>query len=485
MYDSQIREWINRVDSSPPHSKSRPYSELSERTYHQFPKPKHRSPDMGSKRKGVATGESVGDGSSTRASKRAKAAPVPRPVIKTWTKKDLEKEAGFDRIEKLYDQIILLHQSRTGIFPHELKTVFPEHHKLWPLQFREEPTPKTCRDPFPEIEPSVSVPCSCYTQHSVCRELYELRSVVQRATRLSRHQVHECAWVSDVCLPLLRIAFHDQVEHVATAKVAPEDDSQADLVSVAEEEPEDRANTSRSSKATRGSNTKLVDVVVALYTGSDEELGKIINGLDLGEPPHVNQTHYPGLEANVIALSLEAKKEMRAKDPLPQLDQWTSAWHLRMRKLREYATRKNLDSLSIETDEYQRHMAEDKEAVLIPVPVIATVGHHWNLFFAFFKKDSPITLYGPKDLGSPLSIDNAYFLVAYLRLIQDWMSTEFKDAMTAWFRGKEVKVPEQHGGDENTGDENTGDENTGDENTGDENTGDKNTGSEDTVAGKH
>ncbi|KAI0196843.1 hypothetical protein EV127DRAFT_417867 [Xylaria flabelliformis] len=305
--------------------------------------------------------------------------------------------------------------------------------------FQTEPTPKNDRNSFPELlETYGFTECSCFTDHHrACRELYVLRDIVVNTQRAVLNQVHECAWVSDIYLPLLRVAFDDQVEHVAIVKMAPEQASQSDLASVTERELTSGAKGALSDAA-RG--LKVVDVVVALNVDSNHKLQAIIDDLDLGDPRHINQTLYPALQTNIIALSLEAKKVIHDTDPLPQLQRWTLAWHERMRKLRESASEKNLATL--EDEERIRLMDEDKKAVLIPVPLLTAVGANWDLYFAFFDEDLSTTLYGPNKLPSTGTLAETYALVACLRLIQDWMSTKFKDAMEAWLAGIKVDTAE-------------------------------------------
>ncbi|KAI1076888.1 hypothetical protein F5B20DRAFT_593680 [Whalleya microplaca] len=178
---------------------------------------------------------------------------------------------------------------------------------------------------------------------------------------------------------------------------------------------------------------------ISAEAGKDSTLQKTVSDLITqvmidagGGRRHVNQTAYPPVQDSIIAVSIETTNELSGIDPVLQLGIWAAAWFKRLCSLRRelFAT----GVLEI-TDEQllQQQRQREQQKRLVTVPLVAVVGHQWDMYFACFDNAALITLYGPVVMGNTSSILEIYVVVASLKAVKDWISTVFKEAMEDWF----------------------------------------------------
>lgn len=141
-----------------------------------------------------------------------------------------------------------------------------------------------------------------------------------------------------------------------------------------------------------------------------------------GGSASVSQTTYPALQACPIAVFIKTKAATDNDDPIDQLGLWAAGWHKRMRAL--------WWSLSLER---KAEGEEDVPYLRLPtIALIQAVGHDWNLYFAC-DQGSRVVLYGPIRIGSTDRLLSMYVLLASLQAIKEWIETEFRSEMEAWF----------------------------------------------------
>ncbi|KAJ2998412.1 hypothetical protein NUW58_g330 [Xylaria curta] len=383
--------------------------------------------------------------------------------IKPWDLSELRSQEGFGNVEELLRSINTYSQGNLGVVPNEVRkhftAIYEKRHGIEPVSswFRMDPMPSTVVGSNPYI--------TATTRAEI--ELEVLQEIQDEAASSKTENRHEGHWASMVYASLLRHVFKQEVrvENVSTATM--EGDSIPFL-----REPGTGSNSSASNgldissefcvtvtgsslssiysiksmlKGTRDprnlahvqsrGGVKIVDFALVMNPPEQSPLREAISNLiteicDEGRR-HVNQTAYQPIKDNVIAVSIEAKTELSAVDPLLQLGLWTAAWHKRMRALRRELFAAHTAGIH---DEGRRLMLceEERRKRLITVPVVTVVGHQWDMYFAFFGAHS-ITMHGPVKLGCTGSLLDTYVLVASLRAIQGWIQKTFKKAMEDWF----------------------------------------------------
>ncbi|KAJ8131037.1 hypothetical protein O1611_g2593 [Lasiodiplodia mahajangana] len=174
---------------------------------------------------------------------------------------------------------------------------------------------------------------------------------------------------------------------------------------------------------------KAIDYVLVLEIADTAPLCQTISDLILDisfhndTAPYVNQIDYSPISHSPIAVSIETQSGFSTGDPLLHLGIWIASWHKRMIDLRTWMfLRKGLV-----TD-----VSEIQHPKLVSVPLIAAIGHEWEMYFACDTGDS-IIIRGPVQLGSTSTILRTFALLASLKAVKKWILNTFYDGLTAWF----------------------------------------------------
>ncbi|KAI1823004.1 hypothetical protein F4861DRAFT_512336 [Xylaria intraflava] len=351
---------------------------------------------------------------------------------------------GFQDIQDLY-MSVGMNQLKRGVVPgeiHELfTTLYTETHGLKPF-------PEHFRPP----DSSAGIDVYGFTVHDHAKIELALLQDVQREASLSKtYKRHECGWIMNVYAPLLRHVFKDDIrpEAVMTATMeggsipvkqtagaeTAEIDSLSDFcVTVSASSATSMSSVNPAHVHSR-SDVKIVDYALVMDLPRDSTLHKTIVDLIArvcgGGRLHVNQTAYQAIQNDIIAVSIEVKAESSAVDPLVQLGFWIAAWYKRMWSLRRELFASKVTGIHDE-QLLLRLRNQEQQKRLVTVPLIAIVGHQWDMYFACFEA-ARITLHGPVKMGSTESILEVYALVTSLRAVAEWVRTVFKKAMEDWF----------------------------------------------------
>ncbi|KAI0144470.1 hypothetical protein GGR57DRAFT_332026 [Xylariaceae sp. FL1272] len=313
----------------------------------------------------------------------------------------------------------------------------------------------------PGIIPEHSFSAEVSTKKSAEAILAKVRDIKIGAARSTILQRDESAWNQVVHYPLLALAFDEEgaifssgqdltvrVEPTQSAMIARDSIPQLDprffgpsnnhhgpilawsapessTISIVSEQSVDTSIVP-SSRETIGK----VDYVIVLDIANTLPLRNIIRDLTLGisfsdgSYPHVNQTKYAPVVYSPIALSIDTQSGSAAKrDPLLQLGIWTASWHKRMHDLRSWM----LLSRGLATD-----ISQIRHPTMIPVPLISVIGHNWMIYFACDTGDS-LVIHGPVQLGSTIDTIRIFALIASLKLVKEWILTEFYKGLITWF----------------------------------------------------
>ncbi|KAI1179810.1 hypothetical protein F4777DRAFT_532090 [Nemania sp. FL0916] len=117
----------------------------------------------------------------------------------------------------------------------------------------------------------------------------------------------------------------------------------------------------------------------------------------------INQTEYPPLARMPIAISIVTSATgASTKENKIRLGLWTAAWHKRIVALADLRGKR-----------------------IITLPLLMVVGHDWKLFFACDRGAEGIEICGGITVGSTYSITDLYKLLATIRLLAEWVETEY------------------------------------------------------------
>ncbi|KAJ8130437.1 hypothetical protein O1611_g3191 [Lasiodiplodia mahajangana] len=381
--------------------------------------------------------------------------------IKLWDLRSVSEQEGFCDIKELFEAIATHSIERREIIPNEIN--LPYYTAIFKAIMGVQPSDKDFRtEPMPSAVVGSSPDVNAVGRAVV--EFEMLQKLQYEALRTKNANGHEAHWVSAVYAPLLSHVFNQQVRTVNISTATMEGDS-VPMLRQSEAVPgsstsnrleitsefcmtvtgssvsiNSRNSALQGTKDPRNlahiqtrSGVKIVDYAVVMDPPENSTLRqtifRLLSKIDGSERRHVNQTAYQLVSDDIIAVSIEAKLD--AIEPALQLALWTAAWHKRMRTLRQEVFATHIASISDEEKRYKLR-ADEKQKRLITVPVIAVVGHHWKVYFAFFN-DQFITMHGPLELGSTASLFGIYTIVACLRAIQEWIRTTFWAAMEDWF----------------------------------------------------
>ncbi|KAI0864221.1 hypothetical protein F4860DRAFT_529758 [Xylaria cubensis] len=164
------------------------------------------------------------------------------------------------------------------------------------------------------------------------------------------------------------------------------------------------------------SDSKIIDYALVLRPDKDEIVTDERMGpfLDLLDHLSFNQSNSSELQGTPSGVFIETKsafgKENEAKT---QLGIWLASWFDRVTKF--------------PCDSDPNNDIDPNDVLPPPViPLIIIEGRMWELWFAF-SLDSSYCVYGPIELGNTYLLLGLYQILAVLRVLVEWMATDFRD----------------------------------------------------------
>ncbi|UPK92543.1 hypothetical protein LCI18_003478 [Fusarium solani-melongenae] len=136
-------------------------------------------------------------------------------------------------------------------------------------------------------------------------------------------------------------------------------------------------------------------------------IADFVDGFD--GPRSFNQSTHGPLRYELTGVLIETKVDTRRRaEGKAQLGVWLAAWYGRIAKFAPWPS-------------------EGAGTLGLPfLPVFLVVCEKWELYFAFDRK-SEIHVCGPLEIGSTVTVDGSYRLLAVIRLLAGWVSQEFRE----------------------------------------------------------
>ncbi|KAI1121445.1 hypothetical protein F5Y10DRAFT_256320 [Nemania abortiva] len=244
-------------------------------------------------------------------------------------------------------------------------------------------------------------------------ERRELQAIVTRSNQFQGDPHAEPAWNDAVHYPLLELA----VRHSADVAV----------------ENVTRANIARpfippaNGYVQLPLNGKMIDYTLVLRPPSnfmgtvaaddddrdDDLCERISRFVDQLSPRTFNQSTYSPLSLCPAGVFVETKVEMKKyPEGQVQLGIWLASWFLRIEQFPPPPAGPG--------------QGQQRDREVPPVlPVLIVVANSWELWFAS-QAATDFEVCGPLNIGSTLSIEDCYRLLAALRVLVSWMSTDFR-----------------------------------------------------------
>ncbi|KAF2970784.1 hypothetical protein GQX73_g2845 [Xylaria multiplex] len=246
-------------------------------------------------------------------------------------------------------------------------------------------------------------------------ERRDLRDIVTSSIRFVKDPHTEPAWNDAVHHPLLKLAVRDStdvaVENVTRANIArpfiPPANGYVEL----------------------SPNGKMIDYALVLRppegrssTATDDDnrnkslCRRISRFVDQFSPRTFNQSTYSPLCLCPTGVFVETKVELK-KHPegQVQLGIWLASWFLR---------------IELFPPPTQQQGQQRVGAVPSVLPVLIVVADSWELWFAS-RGETDLEVCGPLDIGSTRNMEECYRLLAALRVLVSWMSSDFRE----WVEG--------------------------------------------------
>ncbi|KAI0410218.1 hypothetical protein F5X98DRAFT_360034 [Xylaria grammica] len=135
---------------------------------------------------------------------------------------------------------------------------------------------------------------------------------------------------------------------------------------------------------------------------------RIVRFVDMLDYPSFNQSSYSPLCNMPSGIFIETKvNRQKATEGMGQLGMWLASWYGRV-------------------SEFPKSSGHDNDGGLPPpvLPILLVDAGAWWLYFAF-DAGSHYDVCGRVGIGSTDSLDNAYRLLAVLRVLAKWMETDF------------------------------------------------------------
>ncbi|EEU34810.1 uncharacterized protein NECHADRAFT_55115 [Fusarium vanettenii 77-13-4] len=153
----------------------------------------------------------------------------------------------------------------------------------------------------------------------------------------------------------------------------------------------------------------MIDYALLLQPDRDLaiRIADFVDGFD--GPRSFNQSTHGPLCYEPTGVLVETKVDIRRRaEGKAQLGVWLAAWYGRVAKFAPLPS-------------------EDPGTLVnLPfLPVLLVVCENWELYFAF-DRESEVEVCGPLEIGSTVTVDGSYRLLAVLRLLAGWVNQEFR-----------------------------------------------------------
>ncbi|KAJ4319436.1 hypothetical protein N0V84_006338 [Fusarium piperis] len=322
-----------------------------------------------------------------------------KPV--TWitpdprTLRETVKQTGSAQALSLFDNVWRVAQGE-GYLPRELRHVLKDELMVSEYRFAaedrvpmmDEKAMEDVQQVFPSFDAGMARLITLYNELSAIREM------VATTIRFTNKSRSEATWNDHIHGPTLRLAVSG-VPHVSAENITQAAIAKAFIP------------PSRGELETLGG--KMIDY--ALLLQPDRELAvriaDFVNGFD--GPRSFNQSTHGPLCYEPTGVLIETKIDTRRRaEGKAQLGVWLAAWYGRIAK-------------------FAPRPSEDVGSLNLPfLPVVLVVCENWELYFAF-DRESEIHVCGPLEIGSTLTVDGSYRLLAAIRLLAGWVGQEFRE----------------------------------------------------------
>ncbi|KAI8648935.1 hypothetical protein NCS56_01510700 [Fusarium sp. Ph1] len=153
----------------------------------------------------------------------------------------------------------------------------------------------------------------------------------------------------------------------------------------------------------------MIDYALLLQPDKDlsTRIATFVNEFD--GPKSFNQLTHGPLCYEPSGVLVETKVDTRRRaEGKAQLGVWLAAWYGRVAK-------------------YEPLASSPGNSERLPfLPVLLVVCESWELYFAF-DAGSEFEVCGPLEIGSTMTVEGSYRLLAVLRLLADWVDGEFRN----------------------------------------------------------
>ncbi|KAJ3453630.1 hypothetical protein MRS44_017877 [Fusarium solani] len=345
---------------------------------------------------------------TSRTSRTRSTSPVKNPddLLKlekpvTWTTPDPRalrnkiEETGSAQALELFSDIWKVIQG-DGFLPRELKTVLQDELMVPDGRFAAEDRVAVvdakavhdARTLFPSFNDGMGNLLAIYN------ELSTVRDIVANTIRFVKTTRSEATWNDHIHGPVLRLAMsnmpHVNAENITQASIA------KPFVPASRGELETLSG-------------KMIDYALLLQPDKDlsSRIATFVDELD--GPKSFNQSTHGPLCYEPSGVLVETKVDTRRRaEGKAQLGIWLAAWYGRVAK-------------------YEPLASSPGNSERLPfLPVLLVVCESWELYFAF-DAGGEFEVCGPLEIGSTMTVEGSYRLLAVLRLLADWVDGEFRN----------------------------------------------------------
>ncbi|RYO77728.1 hypothetical protein DL766_005245 [Monosporascus sp. MC13-8B] len=314
------------------------------------------------------------------------------------TLRDAVKATGSTQALRLFDDVWRIIQGE-GYLPRELKGILKEELMVSDSRFAagdrvvvmSQKERDDARQLFPLLGADEGRTFGLLALHG---ELNAIREIVATTIRFINTSRSEATWNDHIHGPILRLAVS------STPYVGAENITQAAIAKAF-------VPAARGDLETLGS--KMIDYALLLRPEKHlaVRIADFVDGFDA--PRTFNQSTHGALCYEPTGVLVETKVDIRRRaEGKAQLGIWLAAWYGRVAR---FAPLPSGDA-GIPTN-------------LPFLPVLLVVCENWELYFAF-DGDGEFEVCGPLEIGSTVTVDGSYRLLAVLRLLAGWVAGEFR-----------------------------------------------------------
>ena len=329
-----------------------------------------------------------------------------KPV--TWvtpdprTLRDMVRMTGSGEAISLFDSIWTVIQGE-GYLPHELKGILKDELMVSDSRFAPQAASPVSvsqkerdelRQLFPSIAGAQDHDKALLHLLALRDELHAIREIVATTIQFINIPRSEATWNDHVHGPILRLAT-SRVPHVGVENITQAGISKA-FIPPARGELESLGG-------------KMIDYAMLLRPEKSLAI-RIIDFVDGFDGPRTfNQSVHGTLCYEPTAVLVETKADIRRRsEGKAPLGIWLAAWFGRVASFAPLP------------------LGETEAPAKLPfLPILLVVCENWELHFAF-DKGSEFEVCGPLEVGSTVTVDGSYRLLAVARLLAGWVDGEFR-----------------------------------------------------------